>query len=138
MNILLENLNVELLRKQIHYMSEFLTEDNYFQGSPLSGLNCDPNGLEGVLNLLENMLDIAERESDALATAINCTTFVAHNNLDYDETRVCDSCHTNDSIAYNLFVVDGRSYFIGDPDCAAWCKNCCQKCTLINKDEIDD
>ena len=63
MNILLENLNVELLRKKIHYMSELLTEDNYFQGSPLSGLNCDPNGLEGVLNFLETMLDIAERES---------------------------------------------------------------------------
>ena len=62
MNILLENLNVELLRKQIHYMSELLTEDNYFQGSPLSGLNCDPNGLEGVLNLLENILDIAEED----------------------------------------------------------------------------
>ena len=62
MSILVKHVDVELLRKQIHYMSEFLTEDNYFQGSPLSGLNCDPNGLEGVLNLLENILDIAEED----------------------------------------------------------------------------
>jgi len=63
MNILVKHVDVELLRKQIQYLSELFTEDNYFQGAPLSGLNCDPNGLEGVLNLLENMLDIAERKS---------------------------------------------------------------------------
>ena len=59
MNILVKNVDIDLLRKQIHYLSELLTEDNYFQGSPLSGPNSPHDGLEGVLNLLENMYDSA-------------------------------------------------------------------------------
>jgi|TARA_R110002033_G_scaffold147832_1_gene185100 hypothetical protein len=58
-NVLVKNVDIDLLRKQIHYLSELLTEDNYFQGSPLSGPNSPHDGLEGVLNLLENMYDSA-------------------------------------------------------------------------------
>ena len=58
-NVLVKNVDIDLLRKQIHYLSELLTEDNYFQGSPLSGPNSPHDGLEGVQNLLENMYDTA-------------------------------------------------------------------------------
>ena len=59
MNILVKNVNIDLLRKQIHYLSELFTEANYFQGSPLSGPNSAHDGLEGVQNLLETMYDTA-------------------------------------------------------------------------------
>ena len=60
MNILVENVNINLLHKQIHYMNELASEDRYFQGSPCFGFDSADEGLEGVRNLLENMLDIAE------------------------------------------------------------------------------
>lgn len=63
MNILIKNVNINLLRKQIHYMNELASEDRYFQGSPCFGFDSADEGLEGVRNLLENMLDIAEEES---------------------------------------------------------------------------
>ena len=56
--------------------------------------------------------------------------------FDYDETRVCDTCHTNDKIHYNLFVLHGKDRFIDDPDCAAWCDRCFQDCSLIDIYEI--
>jgi hypothetical protein len=56
--------------------------------------------------------------------------------FDYDETRVCGSCHTNDLIHYNLFVMHGRAYFMDDPDCAAWCERCEQECSLIDVNDI--
>jgi hypothetical protein len=62
MNILVKNVDIELLRKQIHYMSQLLTENLYFQGSPLSGPNAAANGLEGILNLLETMYDTAKED----------------------------------------------------------------------------
>lgn len=58
--------------------------------------------------------------------------------FDYDETRVCDTCHTNDKIHYNLFVRHGRDYFIDDPDCAVWCERCFQDCNLIDTYEIEE
>ena len=58
--------------------------------------------------------------------------------FEYDETRVCESCHTNDSIHYNLFVMHGRAYFMDDPDCAAWCERCEQECSLIDVDDIEE
>jgi len=58
--------------------------------------------------------------------------------FDYDEKRVCDTCHTNDKIHYNLFVLHGRDNFHDDPDCAAWCERCFQDCSLIDTYEIDD
>tara|TARA_R110000824_G_scaffold340029_1_gene526554 strand:+ start:238 stop:465 length:228 start_codon:yes stop_codon:yes gene_type:complete len=58
-DVLVKNVDTNLLRNQIHYLSELLTEDNYFQGSPLSGPNSPHDGLEGVQNLLENMYDTA-------------------------------------------------------------------------------
>tara|TARA_B110000285_G_C14778931_1_gene447563 strand:+ start:176 stop:370 length:195 start_codon:yes stop_codon:yes gene_type:complete len=63
MNILVKNVNIDLLRKQIHYLSELFTEDNYFQGSPLSGPNSAHDGLEGVQNLLETMYDTAMEDA---------------------------------------------------------------------------
>lgn len=62
MNILIKNVNINLLRKQIHYMNELASEDRYFQGSPCFGFDSADEGLEGVRNLLENMLDIAEED----------------------------------------------------------------------------
>ena len=56
--------------------------------------------------------------------------------FDYDETRVCGSCHTNDLIHYNLFVMHGRAYLMDDPDCAAWCERCEQECSLIDVNDI--
>ena len=58
--------------------------------------------------------------------------------FDYDEKRVCDTCHTNDKIHYNLFVLHGRDKFIDDPDCAAWCERCFQDCSLIDTYEIEE
>jgi hypothetical protein len=58
--------------------------------------------------------------------------------FDYDETRVCDTCHRNDKIHYNLFVLHGRDRFIDDPDCAAWCDRCHQDCNLIDIYEIEE
>ena len=43
-------------------MNELASEDRYFQGSPCFGFDSADEGLEGVRNLLENMLDIAEED----------------------------------------------------------------------------
>ena len=59
MNILIKNVNINLLRKQIHYMYELASEDRYFQGSPCFGFDSADEGLEGVRNLLETMYDTA-------------------------------------------------------------------------------
>jgi len=58
--------------------------------------------------------------------------------FDYDEKRVCDTCHTNDKIHYNLFVLHGSDKFSDDPDCAAWCERCFQDCSLIDTYEIEE
>ena len=58
--------------------------------------------------------------------------------FDYDETRVCDKCYTNDQIHHNLFLMHGNDYFHDDPDCAAWCNRCFADCNLIDEDEIPE
>jgi len=55
--------------------------------------------------------------------------------FDYDETRVCDTCYTNDGIHYNLFVMHGIANIV--PGSAAWCDHCCQDCSLIDTYEIE-
>ena len=58
--------------------------------------------------------------------------------FDYDETRVCDTCYTNDGIHYNLVLFHGGERFHDDPDCSAWCDHCFQDCSLIDTYEIED
>jgi hypothetical protein len=44
--------------------------------------------------------------------------------FEYDETRVCASCGTNDQVHYNLYVNHGSDCFNNDPDTPVWCESC--------------
>ena len=56
MNVLVRDVDIDLLRQQLHYMSEMSCMDYCFQGSPLFGAHSAPEGLEGVRKTLERML----------------------------------------------------------------------------------
>jgi hypothetical protein len=54
--------------------------------------------------------------------------------FEYDATRVCETCKTNDQVHYNMFVRHGDDYTNEDPEADIWC----QKCGETSMDDPED
>ena len=54
---IMQNVDLNLVRKQIAYLDNLASEDWYFQGSPLFGLGSADEGLDSVRQMLIAICD---------------------------------------------------------------------------------
>ena len=58
--------------------------------------------------------------------------------FEYDATRVCETCKTNDQVHYNMFVRHGDDYTNEDPEADIWCQKCGETSMDDPEDEEED